>query len=309
MDWLLVTLAALGTALMVCADKIRFGTFLTPTTILAVPYLGIAVLAFTVGPALGYVPLYTPSLIVWTCYVALFWGTGHLATGFLPQAALRASPVLNEESARPLALTAAWIAIPILAYATWAASNSVGGLQDFQGVAYRDAIMYGWVGHVLVFSYPIFIYLVAVVRRRNVALCGVSVGLLLILMVLRPTKSWVLLPLIAGLLCRERIGRFRLSLWKIVAVILLMYCLFNATYLIAYGASNPGVFTDPEVYSELFRHVGDYFFAGVLAFGVHMQNGGAYVPFPVSAYGFFMNLAAAIAGNPTVSDVSQEFRS
>jgi hypothetical protein len=307
MDWLLITLAVSATTLMVWVDRIRFGTWFTPTTILAVPYMAIALLAFTVGPALGYVPLYTPSLIVWTCYTALFWGTGQIATGFLPRAARRASPLLNEESARPLALTAAWLIIPILAYGTWAAGNSLGGLQDFQGTAYREAIMYGWVGHALVFSYPIFIYLVAVVRRRNVALCGVSAGLLLILMVLRPTKSWVLLPLVAGLLCRTRMGRFRISLWKIVAVIVLMYCLFNVTYLIAFGATDPQTLKDPEIYTELFRRVGDYFFAGVLAFSAHMQNGGAYMPNPPYVYGAFMNLAAVIAGNPNVSDVNQEF--
>src|ERR1035437_7458935 len=307
MDWLLVTLAALGTALMVWAYKIRFGTFLTPTTILAVPYLGIAVLAFTVGPALGYVPLYTPSLIVWTCYVALFWGTGHIATGFLPRAALRASPLLNEESARPLALTAAWLIIPILAYGTWAAGNSLGGLQDFQGTAYREATMHGWLGHLLVVSYPIFIYLVGVVRRKNIVLCGVSAGLLLILMVLRPTKGWVMLPLVAGLLCRARMGRFRLSLGKTVAIILLMYCVFNVSYLIAFGAADPQTLKDPEVYSDLFRHFGDYFFAGTLAFGAHMQNGGANISNPPAAYAPFINFAGTITGHPLVDPILEDF--
>jgi hypothetical protein len=307
MDWLLITLAISATALMVWIDKIRFGTFFTPATILAVPYMGIAMLAFVAGPALGYVPLYTPSLIVWTCYVTLFWGTGQIATGFLPRAALLASPLPDERPARPLALTAAWLIIPLLAYATWAAGNSLGGLQDFRGDEYREATLQGWAGHVLVFSYPIFIYLVAAVRRKNAALCGVSAGLLLILMVLRPTKSWVLLPLVAGLIYRARMGRFRLSLWKIVAVILLAYCLFTVSYLIAFGAADPRNLTDSEVYGNLLRHVGDYLFSGVLAFSAHMQNGGTHLSNPPAAYAPFINLAATITGYPLVSPIVDEF--
>src|ERR1017187_2405922 len=307
MDWLLITLAVSATTLMVWVDRSRFGTWLTPTTILAVPYMAIALLAFTVGPALGYVPLYTPSLIVWTCYTALFWGTGQIATGFLPRAALHALPPLNEESARPLALTAAWLAIPILAYGTWVAGNSLGGLEGFRGDEYREATMHRWLGHLLGVSYPIFIYLVGVVRRKNIVLCGVSAGLLLILMVLCPTKGWVMLPLLAGLLCRARMGRFRLSLGKTVAIILLMYCVFNVSYLIAFTSSDPKALSDPEVYSQLFRRFGDYFFAGVLAFGAHMQNGGAYAYNPPAAYAPFINLAAIITGHPFVDPILEDF--
>jgi hypothetical protein len=61
------------------------------------------------------------------------------------------------------------------------------------------------------------------------------------------------------------------------------------------------------VYSGLLRHVEDYFFAGVLGFSAHMQNGDTYLHFPPSAYGSLMNLAAAISGNPTVSDINQEY--
>lgn len=307
MDWLLVTLAVSATVLMVWLDEVRFGTWLTPTTILAGPHMGIALLAFVIGPPLGYVPLYTPSLVVWTCYVAIFWGTGQIATGFLPKAALCALPHRNEESARPFALAAAWVAIPLLVYGSWSASQTVGGLQDFRGAEYRDATLNGWLGHLLVVTYPLFIYLIGAVRKKNAAFCGVSAGLLLIVMVLRPTKSWVLLPIVAGLLYRARMGRFRLTLGKTVAIVALIYCLFNISYLIAFGAADPQTLRDTDIYAELFRHFGDYFFAGILGFSGHLQHGGAYVADRATAYAPFINIAGLITGRAPVSPVLEQF--
>lgn len=51
MDWLNIQISIGALALMAYVDRVTFGTWLTPVTILGFPYLTIAVIAFIFGPA------------------------------------------------------------------------------------------------------------------------------------------------------------------------------------------------------------------------------------------------------------------
>ncbi len=306
MDYLLLVTALLAVILMAQVDRIRFGTYLTPTALLGVPYMGVALLAFVIGPPQGFVSLYTPSVAIWVAYLALFWVTGHVTTAFLPAAVVRSSPPLDEAAARPTALIIAWLAIPVLAYGTWQASSAVG-LDAFHEEEYRRMVGWGPMGHVLLLSIPVFIYLVGAVRRGNVVVCGGTSALLLILLALRPTKSWVLLPLVAGLLCRIRMADFRFSVKSIVVSILAMYALFNLSYLIVFGSTDSSNLSDSQVYEYLFLHAEDYLFAGVLGFGVEMQEGYAHLPDHAAVYSSIMNLGSAIMGNQFVGGIEDNF--
>ena len=291
---------------MVWVDVVRFGTYFTPTALLGVPYLAISLLSFVVGPLQGYIPLYTPSVIVWVAYLALFWMTGQIATAFLPDDMLHSLAPLDEVAARPTALMVAWVAIPILVYGTWSASSTLG-FEAFHESEYRRMVTWGLMGHVLMLSIPVFIYLTGTTRPRNLLLCGGTSALLLILMALRPTKSWVLLPLVAGFLCRIRITGIRLSTKSLVVTLLAMYGFFNVSYLIAFGATNSRVLTDPEMYRYLFLHAEDYLFAGVLGFSTEMQEGNAFQDNHAAVYSSIMNLKAIALGDQYVGGIEDNF--
>lgn len=306
MDWLLMAIAVLAATFMVVVDRARFGTYYTPAAILGVPYVTIALIAFVVGPLQGYVALYTPSVVVWIAYLFIFWVSGHMATAFFPDSATFSSRSLDEDSARPTAAAIAWLVIPVLAYGTWSASTSVGFVA-FHRPEYREMVTSGIAGHALMLGIPPFICLSGVMHRKNLMICGGAVALLLILMALRPTKSWVLLPLAAGLLCRIRTGRLRLSLKGVALTVLAMYGLFNLSYLIAFGASNSTVFTDPQVYAELSTHAQDYLFAGVLGFSSEMEAGHAYPPDREAVYANLMNLKSLALGENLVPGIETNF--
>lgn len=307
MDLLLMTASILAITLMVWVDRVRFGTCLTPTAILGIPYMGIALMAFLTGPVQGYVPLYTPSVVIWMLFLGLFWATGQAVAAVFPDGALHVSAPLEEDRQLPLALAVAWMAIPVLIYGTYSALQAAGGFGGFREPEYRDVVFSGFAGHALMLSFPAFIYLVSILRKKVLIACGGTVAVLLVLMVLRPTKGWVLLPVTAALLCRMRSGRLRFSIRGISLAVLAMYGFYNISYLIAFGASDPESVVGSTVYFDLFRHAEDYLFSGVLSFSVQMQAGGQMLPNPAAAYAGFMNVGSLVSGGPLVSGIVEEF--
>lgn len=307
MDLLLMTASILAITLMVWVDRVRFGTCLTPTAILGIPYMGIALMAFLTGPVQGYVPLYTPSVVIWMLFLGLFWATGQAVAAVFPDWTLHVSPPLDEDRQLPLALAIAWMAIPVLVYGTLSAAEAAGGFGGFRDSEYRDVVASGLVGHALMAILPVFIFLLGTTRRRNWVLSGGTCAVLFVLMVLRPTKSWVLLPLVAGLVCRARIGRLHLSLRTVVVIVVGMYVLFNVSYMIAFGSGNADALTDPEVYADLFQHVENYMFAGVLAFSGEMQSGSAFPVDPPAVYASLMNILSVVSNDELVTGITQKY--
>lgn len=302
-----MTASVLAITLMVWVERVRFDTYFTPTAILGVPYIAIASMAFLVGPVQGYVPLYTPSVVVWTLFLALFWATGQAVTAIFPDRALSASPPLNDERQLPLAIVIAWVTIPVLVYGTLTAAQAAGGFGGFRDPEYRNVVFSGITGHALMLSFPVFIYLVSAVRKKNLVACGGTLAVLLILMVLRPTKGWVLLPVTAALLCRVRAGRLALPIRNVALTVLLMYAFYNVSYLIAFGARDPETIMGSSVYLDLFRHAEDYLFSGVLGFSEQMQAGRELLPNRAAVYAGFMNLGSLLKGEQLVSGIVEEF--
>lgn len=257
-------------------DKKLFGTLFTPFNILAFPYTAIVILAFFFAPTLGFIPLYMESVLVWIVGLFLFW-LGGLAftfkTGKLVRYNLKLNkPFLYEEQSERYVVVMAWLAIFVMSYDFFVTVNAVGGLSNLTTVEFRMSYGRGLPGYIRDFSYLLFVFLVGTLNR-NKKINIITVLVLYILYISNPVKTWIMLPLVGGLIYRTISGRGQISLKNSLKIFLISYIAFNLVYLIGYGFNNVDNLFNVEIYYNLAVHFTHYFFAGVLAFGEVVRLG------------------------------------
>jgi hypothetical protein len=306
MDWLNILISLGLLALMVVGDHITFGTWLTPVSILGCPYMALAVVSFVAGPALDFVPLYTPSVLLWTGILFVFWLTGRLFTAAIksPNPAAHGWAT-QEHSIRRTDLTLALLTIPITLYAALAAGAASGGLADYRDPEYQRVAAGGFAGHVLTLSIPLTIYLLGTASMKR-PLNGMVGGTMLLLMFLRPSKSWIIFIVIASLLYRVATQKATMRLRTLAVLIAVLFCVFNIAYLINLTARSESVLTDSDTYAFLWRHILDYTFSGVLGFSEVLRAGAHCLNRPATVYAPFMNLYALLSGGALVDPIEPQ---
>lgn len=267
-------------------DRRRFGTWVTPFTVLAYPYAAVATLAYLLGPALEFVPLQMGTVVVWIVGLFLIWAAGaFLGWGVLdlrlsrdapsPSAAIT-PPRLDDEVAVHWALRISWALVPILLYGVIASANAAGGFTLIGEPEFRDAYSQGLHGHAIVLAMLLGIVLIGLYRKgdRKVVL---TVLMLLVFLTLGRVKGTILQVVFGGVLFRMMRGQFLLSIRKVAILLASTYVIFNLVYLIGMSV----FFAESPVSSELFFHLGRhylyYLFAGVLGFSEAVRSGVADV--------------------------------
>jgi len=307
-DWGILFVLLGEVVVLTRIDHRRLGTWITPFSLLAVPYVGVVALAYCFAPALGFLPLVVESVWVWVGGLFLFWiGAGPVTLLFGKVIRDRAAePLRHEEEMRKPALVLAWLAILVVGYALRSSLGSLGwqllGSDEFGG-----AYGYGLAGHVSCFSMGLAVYLIGTGDRTS-RLKWATVFVLTVLYLAYPTKAWVIIPILAGLLYRASSGRGGLSLRRAALTPLLVYVLFVVAYMVALGVNDARVVLDPEIHGFLATHFLSYLFAGVLAFGNVMQVGlDRFVAEPTVIVAPLHNLLAVLLNGPIVGNVTQNF--
>lgn len=304
-DWVIVFILLGEVVILTRLDRMMFGTWLTPVTLLGVPFAAVMLLAFLFGPALGFLPLFAPSVLVWAGGLLVLWVGGlpvalSLGHWIRPVVGLRRSFAFEAVSER-LAVVLAWLSIPVIFLHFLRSIQSVGGVLGLGTEAFADIYGGGLGAHLLVLCTMLFILLVGVARREN-RLALVTIGVLFLLMLLRQAKYSVILPLWAGLMYRVASGRMRLTVRGIAMFVLVAYAIFNAAYLIGFWALDPTSVTESETYSWLLQHFAAYGLSGVLPLGSLVQQGVESVPGdPAVTFSSLTNLFAFATGADLVS--------
>lgn len=135
LDWMILGLLVAEVVFLSRLDRKRFGTWVTPFTVLGCPYAAVAVLAYFFAPVFDFVPLDIRSVIVWIVGLFLVWLAGaFLGWGLLD---MRLRPTLQEGSqsepaqsddgaALRLAVPLAWAAMPLMLYGVIASVRAAG---------------------------------------------------------------------------------------------------------------------------------------------------------------------------------------
>ena len=150
---------------LIILERILFGTYLTPVTVLSVPYFIIVLLSITIGPDMGFSNFYYPSLLVWMFGLLLFSFPGLVfATVFLQKTNIKYYPyeAYNQVKSDKVILKIVYFIILILVFEFFKIYGRYNiGSDDFQSVFGR-----GLSGHILLISRFFFIYLVVFFRKK-----------------------------------------------------------------------------------------------------------------------------------------------
>jgi hypothetical protein len=305
-DWMILGLLAAEVVLLSRLDRRRFGTWVTPFTVLGYPYAAVSIAAYFVAPMFDFVPLYMGSVVVWMIGLFLVWSAGFfLAWGVLD---MRLAPSLSaprffaepanvdDESVLRFAVPLAWAIMPVMLYGVFASVRAAGGWEQIGSIEFRDAYSFGLPAHAVVLGTLLVIVLIGLYRSgRN--LIPPTIAMLLVFLILGRVKGTILQAIIGGLAFRMMRGQFHLTFKKVAIVLLSTYVVFNVVYLIGMSVFTSDDPFNPEIYQYLGRHYLFYLFAGVLSYSEALRGGIADVGGDWQAiFGPFINLFRAVLG-------------
>ena len=277
MGYLIVSVLIAEVLILSRLDKSIFGTWFTPFNLLAYPYLVVIFSAFLFGPSLGFVSLYSPSILIWIVGLFLFWAMGALLGWGIFGGRPISQPFANATSSRhqefaitKLAMTLSWLIMPLMAYGLHKSVTTAGGWTALGSYEFKVAYASGIGAHAVVLALPLVIFLMGTYRTGRklqlVTICG-----LLLFLLASQVKGTLLAPLIAALVFRAARGDMKLSVKKLAAAAGITYLVFNAVYLLGYSFADPSALTEYEVYPELGRHYISYLWSGVQALSEAMR--------------------------------------
>ncbi len=303
-DWLILLVLIGEVLILTRLDKIIYGKWITPFSLLAVPYTVVVLTTLLFAPALGFINLFMESVLIWIVGLLLFWLGGLMFALPLSETirveAKRNQPFLYENKSKKLALTLAWITILVMSYGLLTSLGSLGwqaiGTDDF-GKSYG----YGWVGHFRVFSMGLIIFLIGTLRRRGIFNLF-SIFTLIALNFMYPVKAWVIIPVLSGFIYRALSGRIKFSVFIIPLVLFIVYVIFNMAYLVGFGVKNVGSLYNILTSESLFKHFFSYIFSGVLSLGELVREGiEKFERGPHVIFAPFINLYALASSGDIVS--------
>jgi hypothetical protein len=277
-------------------DRSRYGSWLTPFTLLAAPLALVMALAFVLAVPLGFVPPAGGVALLWLPALAVFWLVGQ--AGLWPlwrRLDARGGPgafrFSQEEEAYWLVIVLGWITIAIMAVGLQVALAGAGGWRWLGSAEFRSIFGSGVYGHANVFSLMLLIYLLGS-RRLWEPLTLLTAAALVSASLIYGVKSWLILPVLAGVYYRISTGRLRVSPLLLLAVALGGIGMFFAIYLLRFAADGTRSLLDLQTYVDLLRHFAAYLFAGVLGFSEFLRLGRTAVGTadPLAPFAPFVNL-------------------
>lgn len=258
MDYLILILFITEVLTLSMLDRILYGTFLTPTIILSVPYLLIVLIAILLGPSIGFLPFYYPSLWVWIIGLPIFWLPGLiLATGILNKTHIYNYPYgenINSQLDK-IIHRLSYVFIFILTFELIRISRSAAIGSD----AFEAAFGGGISGHSLLISRFLFICLIVRFKKAYI----LSICILLLFFILYGVKGWIFIPILSGILIRILLKKTKFSLFLVSKILIIGLVVFYIVYRIAIGPS--------MLFSFVFSHFMTYLFSGVLGLSEYIR--------------------------------------
>jgi hypothetical protein len=257
-------------------EKVLFKRYITPFTILAIPYLIIILLTVLAGPPLGFVNVYSQSILVWIVGLVIFWIPGiaikwiFLENGlFIKNYTFNDSELVSYQNLKRWILLLAWIAL-LISLGGFLKTVSKLGINNLGNDEFTQFFGGGFSGHAMVFNIIPFIFLVGIVKRKD-RFIAFTIILIFLTFFICQVKTWVIIPVLSGLFFRYYLGNLRFSIKTILIISIGGLAIFFSIYYISIG---PNVGFLKKLFFE-------YLFAGTLGLSEHLRNdiGFNYDPF------------------------------
>jgi len=287
-------------------DHRLYRTWFTPVAMLGVPYAGAVIITWLTAPLLGFIPLHMESILYWMAGLLLFWGAGAIV-GVQVRSPFSSGneargPLPGEHSGQVLSLVLAWLIMAVLVLHFRTSLSAAGGWTGFGSEAFELEYGYGFAGHLLTLLIVLLMFLIGISRSAR-SLTGITIAAGFVFVVFYQVKTWIFIPLLAGMLYRIATGRWKLSVRRLAALAALFPVFFFGVYLVGFGGRNPAVLLDGSMYRFLARHLMSYLYSGVLTFGETVRGAFPFIEHdPVSRiFTGFVNIFRYLSGREYVS--------
>ncbi len=308
-DILIVAILVIEVGVLTTLDRSRLGSWVTPFSVLAVPYVMTVATALVFAAPLGFYRLYVPSLLVWVIGLAAYWLVGLAVSlpfaGTVRRRNEERAPFRFEYASENIAIVVSAIIIPVVGLRLFFLIAR-SGLAFVATDEFARAYGTGITAHMMVLCYPLIVLLIGTLERRKVWQILVLLALFVLIFAYQ-VKAWVVVPVISGLLYRWLSGRLRLSVRGLLLFGSAMLVFFFASYLFGFGAANADMLSDPNTYLFLIRHFFNYLWAGVLAFGQLVKLQVHYDLPPGAVFAPLANLYRVVAGLPLITQGNPNF--
>ena len=276
-QWLLFAALIFETLFFTRYDKKVYGNYLSPVAILSFPLICIILLSLLTGKILDFKPLSNEILLISIVGIAVFWSGSLFWSIIIPEPQLIKTASLfkndNKQTVFPLKniiLILSWFIIVIMSYSfifTFLKFNSISSIGTDEFVYNYSGK--GFTGHVMVLGIFTLIYLIGMVKKYDYFTI-ITIILLIILLILQQVKTWLYVPIIAGIILRIYNQRkIKVKLYHIIELLLIIVILFVFSYYFA-AIYNKGSFG--ERFIKVIQHMFSYIFSGILGFGEHINN-------------------------------------
>lgn len=291
--------------LLALAERRLWGTLFTPLNALSLPFTAILLLMLCLPSSLGFAPFYYPCLIIWIGGLALMalpsWLLSFYYQKKYEKPVYSFSSVQNEHL---LLMGAFVLMLPFVFHLRdmMATSLDAFGSDAFGG----DFAVYGFFGHALILLRTCLILCFCCIRKGNWLFPIAAIALISALSFVNQVKSWVIIPLLAGLWLCLMTQKIHLSLRLVVLVFAGGISLFAGSYLAIFILGS-GAHYDAHMGEYIGQHALHYLFSGVLGLSEDIRQGILESAAPEKLFAPLINFVHSQTGDEYVSPINPNY--
>ena len=292
-------------ALLALAERRVWGTLFTPLNALSLPFTAILILCLCLPSSWGFVPFYYPCLTIWMGGLALMtipsWLLGYFYHKKYGETNYQFESLPKDHL---LLITAFLLIIPFVFHLRTMMASS---LESFGSDEFGENFaVYGIFGHLLIFLTACSILCFTCVRKGNRLLPMLAIMLIAAVAFVNQVKSWVIIPLLAGLWLCLMTNRIRLSLRLLILIFVGGVSLFVGSYLVVFiiGA---GTTYDAHMGEYIGQHVFHYLLSGILGLSEDLRQGILETGDPNKLFAPFVNLMHILTGEEYIMPTNPNY--
>lgn len=271
----LFILLVLQSFLYLKADRAIFGTYITPTTALSLPYLLVLFTHILFHEALQFKPVSAKSILVWNIGTIIYWSGGVLLAKLALKKAV-AHPFtkvkgldIYVKGLYPLLLSLVAFLTLIMLYSL-IKSLAYFGVQKIYTEEFATRFAGGGLfGYSLIILRFFLVYLLVITNKKNLV-ANIFIILIIGFNLIYQVKGWLLIPLLAAFLIRfvindEKKGKISKTVLKRTALFFLVGAsFFTFFYYLSLGSKMPIQF--------VFTHFFHYLWSGIIGLSEYLNS-------------------------------------
>ncbi len=287
------------------AEKKLWGTWYTPLNCLTLPFCLVLLIVLTMPSSLGFVHFYAPSLLIWMGGMMVMaipsWALAAGYRKYHSEPKIAASTPKNENL---FYIFCTLLIIPFLFRIRGLMGSSLNmiGSDEFG----EEFAVYGFFGHLLILLLGCSIVLFSCIRKGNRIIPILLILAITLIAFLNQVKSWVMIPLMAGMILCLLTEKMHLSV-KVVSIIAVSgIMLFMGSYFAMFIIGNGAEYNE-HMGKYVLEHVYHYIASGVLGMSEDVRMEIVEQPNPDVLFAPFINAVHALTGDSYVSAINPHY--